>query len=67
MIPEPGDLDDISAWMEYLAEEHGVLFSTKGKRVRQLMLDQQSCDPHSIAYFSPVSLEGAQYLARHHL
>ena len=76
VIPQPGrdgwtrslDLDDMSAWVEYLAADVGIVFATKAMgRVRQLMLDQRSCDPYSIAYFEPTSLWGAQYLARHNL
>ena len=64
VIPEPGDLDDISAWVEYLAADHGIVFATKAKgRVRQLMLDSQSSRLLAVkGHFAPELLEGARYL-----
>ena len=53
LIPEPGDLDNISKWLEFLAEEHGIVFSTNGARIRQLMVDQRSRHLDTIAYFEP--------------
>ena len=53
LIPEPGDLDNISKWLEFLAEEHGIVFFTKGGRIRQLTVDQRSRYLDTIAYFEP--------------